>query len=79
MVMIYENIDPVDGKEQDDYWQYAIGNFCMSFLYNHCKDNNIKFETRLNPEVEGKYLIYHGSVRDIYEVIEMKNGVRKLL
>ena len=79
MVQVFKNIDPADGKEQDELLTVCDRQFLHEFLCNHCKDNNIKFETRLNPEIEGKYLIYHGSERDIYEVIEMKNGIRQIL
>ena len=79
MVLVYKNMDPADGKEQDELLTVCDRQFLHLFLCNHCKENDIQFETRLFPAFEGKYLVHSGSDKDVYEVIEMKNCVRKLL
>ena len=75
MVYVYKVLD----EEKDELISVCDRQFLYNFLQEHCQLNDIKFETQLTPSNDGKYLIYRGENKDVYEIIETIKGVRKIL
>lgn len=75
MVYVYKVID----DEKDELLTVCDRQFLYAFLWQYCIDNDIKFETQLHPAIDGKYLVYSGSERNVYEVIEVDKGKRNII
>ena len=76
MAYVYKVID----EEKDELLSVVDRQFLYKYLHDYCFMNEIKFETIIFPMYKGKYLIYSGDKKDLYEVIEItEDGQRKIL